>query len=102
MCTFTLFLRSMLKTLCPYVLKEKKIFSDSINSNRSTSSSSSADESYRVFPPDHELDLSDGEESVIMLPHLRHRHLEASLSANAVNADVGSICSQTTRRITLR
>ncbi|KAK7484389.1 hypothetical protein BaRGS_00024394 [Batillaria attramentaria] len=72
-------------------------------SNHGNNSSSSSDEDSDVegfYHADHMYDCSDGEESVIMLPHLRQKHLEASLSANAVSADVGSICSQTTRPIT--
>ncbi|KAK7091322.1 hypothetical protein V1264_009017 [Littorina saxatilis] len=72
-------------------------------SHHAPSSSSSEDEEQaeeELFRRDSVYDCSDTEESVIMLPHLRQKHLEASLSANAVNADVGSICSQASRPIT--
>ncbi|XP_076456584.1 uncharacterized protein LOC143290910 [Babylonia areolata] len=78
--------------------------SSSGGSDRGNDSSSSSEDESEVeefFHGNSEYDSSDAEESVIMLPHLRQKHLDASLSANAVNADVDSICSQASPPITL-
>ena len=87
-------------TLCIYIYVH--LASGSNRGNNSTSSSDDDSEVEGFFRADSAYDCSDAEESVIMLPHLRQKHLEASLSANAVNADVGSICSQASQPITLR
>lgn len=66
----------------------------------STSSSSDDDEDIeRIVHTDSDDDLSSGEESVIMLPHLRQKHIQASISAQGVNADIVSISSQTSQPI---
>ncbi|KAL8576007.1 hypothetical protein ACOMHN_052025 [Nucella lapillus] len=69
--------------------------------NNSTSSSEDDSEGEELFHGNSDYDSSDAEESVIMLPHLRQKHLDASVSANAVNADVDSICSHTSPPVTL-
>ncbi|XP_046546489.1 F-box only protein 10-like isoform X2 [Haliotis rubra] len=66
----------------------------------SISSSSDDDEDIeRIVHTDSDDDLSSGEESVIMLPHLRQKHIQASISAQGVNADIVSISSQTSQPI---